>query len=86
MVQARAGLPDEDLWTPVTDLRLYQEDHATPDEAVTERVAQQVLESRSVILGMGLTREFRASGDARSVHWLQVNSIHLETNPTWRLG
>jgi hypothetical protein len=75
-----------DLWAPVTDLRLCQEDHATPDQAITERIAQRILKSRCVILGLGLSREFRASAEARSAHWLQVNSIHLETNPTWQLG
>ena len=77
---------DIDVWAPVTDLRLCQADHATPDQAITERIAQRIRKSRCVILGMGLTREFRASSAGRSAHWLQVNSIHLETNPMWQLG
>jgi hypothetical protein len=75
-----------DLWAPVTDLRLCHPDHATPDQAATERIALRIRKSRCIILGVGLTREFRATSAGRSAHWLQVNSIHLETNPTWQLG
>jgi hypothetical protein len=77
---------EADLWAPVTDLRLYRDDHATPDPKVAERIDQRIRKSRSVILGMGLTREFCPSTEARPAHWLQVNNIHLETNPTWQLG
>ncbi len=75
-----------DLWAPVTDFRLHQADHATPDQAAVERTADRIRTSRRIILGMGLTREFRASSEARSAHWLQVNNIHLETDPGWQLG
>jgi len=77
---------DLDFWAPVTDLRLYQEDHTTPDQRITERIAQRIRKSGCVILGIGLTREFCPSTEAESAHWLQVNNIHLETNPTWQLG
>jgi hypothetical protein len=77
---------EADLWAPVTDLRLYRDDHATPDQSVVERIAQRIRKSRHVILGMGLTREFCPSTEAHPAHWLQVNNIHLETNPTWQLG
>jgi hypothetical protein len=77
---------EADLWAPVTDLRLYGDDHATPERVVVERIAQRIRKSRCVILGMGLTREFRPSTEAHPAHWLQVNNIHLETNPTWQLG
>ncbi|MCZ7577863.1 MAG: hypothetical protein M5U18_12745 [Dehalococcoidia bacterium] len=38
-----------------------------------------------VILGVGLTRPF-APGDGQSErHWLQVNALHLASNPGLRL-
>ena len=70
----------------VTDLRLFGNDHATPETARIRAVAQWIADSQGVILGMGLTRKFRASDDAPYYHWLQVNNIHLKENPTWPLG
>ena len=70
----------------VTDLRLYGDDHATPDPAHLRAVAQSIAGSQGVILSVGLTRKFRSSDAAQYRHWLQVNNIHLKENPTWRLG
>ena len=70
----------------VTDLRLFGDDHATPDAARIRAVARWIADSRDVILGLGLTRKFRSSDDAAYRHWLQVNNIHLRDDPTWRLG
>jgi hypothetical protein len=70
----------------VTDLRLFGDDHATPDAARIRAVAQWIADSRGVILGVGLTRKFRSSDDAPYCHWLQVNNIHLKETPIWLLG
>jgi hypothetical protein len=70
----------------VTDLRLFGDDHATPDAARIRAVAQGIADSRDVILGVGLTRKFRSSEDASYCHWLQVNNVHLKEAPTWLLG
>ena len=48
--------------------------------------ARRIADSRDVILGVGLTRKFRASDDAPYRHWLQVNNIHLKEHPVWTLG
>ncbi len=72
--------------TSVTDLRLYGDDHATPDPAHIRAVAQWIADSRGVILSVGLTRKFRSSDAAAYRHWLQVNNIHLKENAGWRLG
>jgi hypothetical protein len=66
----------------VTDLRLFGDDHATPDAARIRAVAQSIADSPGVILGLGLTRKFRSSDDAAYRHWLQVNNIHLKEDPT----
>lgn len=67
----------------VTDLRLYQGDHVTPDEAVIARVAERIQAGAGVILSVGLTRPYPADNPK---HWLQVNNIHLEDDPAWHLG
>jgi hypothetical protein len=70
----------------VTDLRLYRDDHATPDEQRVRAVAHRIRESEGVVLGVGLTRGFRATAESPEVHWLQVNNIHLKEEPDWPLG
>ena len=70
----------------VTDLRLFGDDHATPEPALIRAVAQWIADSQGVILSVGLTRKFRPSDAAASRHWLQVNNVHLKENATWRLG
>jgi hypothetical protein len=69
----------------VTDLRLFGDDHATPVEARIRAMTQWMANSQDVILGVGLTRKFRAGDDAPYYHWLQVTNIHLKEEPTWRL-
>ncbi len=68
----------------VTDIRLYEADHVTPDVAMVEWVKQAIASSRQVILSVGLTRAWAPPGDP-PVHWVQVNNVHLVEEPTWRL-
>jgi hypothetical protein len=70
----------------VTDIRLYGPDHVTPDPEIVQRVADRLQAAPSVILGVGLTRPFRGESDETARHWLQVNNIHFEDDPGWRLG
>jgi len=70
----------------VTDIRLYQDDHTTPDQEKVEKAGEQIRVSEHVILSIGFTRAFAGSPDLEPIHWLQVNNIHCEENPTWQLG
>jgi hypothetical protein len=70
----------------VTDIRLYTDDHVTPDANVIQRVAERLQSGPEVILSVGLTRAFRGTPDEPALHWLQVNNIHFEDDPCWRLG
>jgi hypothetical protein len=70
----------------VTDIRLYGPDHVTPDQARIEQVAGRLRDGILTILAVGLTRASAGSPDYPPVHWLQVNSLHLEEDPGWRLG
>lgn len=69
----------------VTDIRLYRDDHLTPNERVVKNVAERVKKEGNAIIGVGLTRPFSSLPGFPPVHWLQVNNIHLESNPTWQL-
>jgi hypothetical protein len=71
---------------PVTDLRLYGDDHATLDAARVAAAAQWIADSKDVMLSVGLTRKYRPSEQSAYCHWLQVNNIHLQENPSWLLG
>ncbi len=70
----------------VTDVRLYRDDHVTPDSEIIDRVSQRLCNGSEVILGVGLTRAFRGKPDEPALHWLQVNNIHFADEPLWRLG
>lgn len=84
----RAILKDGDfaLDLSVTDLRLYRDDQKTPRSKLLFEVGKRVARGVPVILAVGLTRAWPKPGDDRKRHWLQVNNIHLEDDPVWRLA
>lgn len=84
----RAGLSDGawNLDLSVTDLRFYEGDNQTVRQDIATNVQQRIEAGVRVIASLGLARAFRAGGDTQSRHWLQVNNIHLEDDPVWRLG
>ena len=69
----------------VTDLRLYEADHATVAQTRVQRLARYLDSHGGVLLSVGLGRAFaaRAEDVDRPVHWLQVNNIHVEERPVW---
>lgn len=75
-----------DVDVGVTDIRFYGEDHATADRATVQDMAKHLDRHERVILGVGLTRPFRASPERSAMHWLQVNNIHLVGRVPWPLG
>ena len=75
-----------DLNCGVTDIRLYGNDHVTPDTKEVERFAKRLKSSIGLIICVGLTRPYASSPDFNPVHWLQVNNIHLQDDPIWQLG
>jgi len=77
---------DFDLDLSITDIRLYQSDHVTPNADLISRIDQRLKSGADVILSVGLTRPFASSPDLSPMHWLQVNNIHFEENLTWLLG
>jgi hypothetical protein len=67
----------------VTDLRLFADDHATPDLAAVHAANQALACSRGVILCVGLTRPYSPGPNQPERHWLQVNNLHFEDDPLW---
>jgi hypothetical protein len=69
------------LSVPVTDLRFYE--HIDGNFVVKTQVVNfvnKILSSNQVaILSVGLSRVFKDE------HWLQVNGIHLESDPLWHV-
>jgi hypothetical protein len=69
----------------VTDIRLCSSDFCTPDPCAVQRVADRLEAGASCILSVGLTRPYPRVDGERPERWLQVNNIHFEENPGWRL-
>lgn len=85
-IRARLADGDFDLDLSVTDIRLYRDDHVTPDEDLVSQVDKRLKSGTEVILSVGLTRPFSPSQDLPPIHWLQVNNLHLQDDPTCQLG
>jgi hypothetical protein len=69
----------------VTDLRLFEDDQKTPRTKTVDRTGRRIRAGVSIILSVGLARAWQKPGDTERRHWLQVNNIHLEDDPVWRL-
>jgi hypothetical protein len=67
----------------VTDLRLYAEDHATPNAAAVRAANEGLGNSGGVILCVGLTRAYSPRPNQPARHWLQVNNLHFQHDPLW---
>jgi hypothetical protein len=50
------------------------------------RVADRLAQGVPALLSVGLTRPFSTRPDEPPLHWLQVNNLHLEDDPAWRLS
>ena len=75
---------DFDLDLGVTDARLFRPDNATADEKKIEEVRARLRTPEKVLLSVGLSRAWPSSPDRPPVHWLQVNNLHFEGDPTWK--
>lgn len=70
---------------PVTDLRIFEDDHKTIRSDVVADVNRRLERGLRVILSVGLSRPYAKPGDDEERHWLQVNGIHIEDNPVWQV-
>ncbi len=83
-IQFHSGQHEFEL--SVTDIRLFKEDHVTPNPEVVRRIAQRLQDGSEVILSVGLTRAFRGTPNEPALHWLQVNNLHFADDPCWKLA
>lgn len=81
-VNINDGTFDVDL--SVTDLRFYKDDSHELQPKLVDDVQRRIKKGVGVIVSVGLARAFAVTGDAARRHWLQVNNIHLEDDPTWQ--
>ena len=65
----------------VTDVRFVEDDHRTIREDRVEDVRRRLRRGIDVFLMLGLARPWRAAGDDRDRHWLQVNGICMVDQP-----
>jgi Dual OB-containing domain len=70
----------------ITDLRLVERDHQTVRGDVFDAAARRLDNGVPVLLSIGLTRPYSGDEDRAPVHWLQVNNLHFEDLPCWRLA
>lgn len=74
------------VWLSVTDVRLYQHDLKTPDDAKLASLKLALRSAADVYLSFGLGRSWQQPGDDRERHYLQLNNIHVADWPDWRLS
>jgi len=75
-----------DFNVPVTDIRLFEQDHVTPCAAMVERVAARLAQLPRGLLSVGLGRAYRRTSTEPPRHWLQVNNFHLPDAACWKLA
>ena len=82
LVSSPAGV----LNLAVTDLRLYDYTGGqyVPRAALITQVGARIAAGVGLILSVGLGRPYKGLDDPAPQHWLQVNNLHLEDDPTWR--
>ncbi len=73
------------VWLSVTDVRFYQHDLATPDEAKLASLKRALKSTGDVYLSFGLGRPWKQPGDDRERHYLQLNNVNVPNWPDWRL-
>ena len=65
-------------FVPVTDVRFFEDDHATPRQDRVDDVNRRLSRGEKAFLMVGLSRPFAKTGN---LHWLQVNGICLADRP-----
>ena len=80
-LQLRFNDPDKPAFLSVTDLRFVESDHKTYRTDLIDDVQDRLLRGVGAYVHFGLARAFRAAGDDKRRHWLQVNGLTLEDGP-----
>lgn len=67
----------------ITDVRFFAEDFITIREEAVDSVQSRINRGVALLLSVGLTRATVPAD--KPLHWLQVNNLHLEDDPTWNV-
>ena len=81
----RVHFTDPDLGSlaiKVTDLRLWESDHASPAIANIKRIENAL---DDCYLAVGLSRALRVTNYEGVWHWLQINNVFPTSDPLWAL-
>lgn len=81
----RVVLASEGLDLSLTDARYYEDEFRAPAMDRVCLATKAIDDGTPVILGVGLTRPFAPADGQSERHWLQVNALHLASNPGLRL-
>jgi hypothetical protein len=81
-VRVRCHVRDEarECFPAVTDSRLYRSDQTTPRTELIANLNRRMKAGVATVLSVGVTRAL-----SQGRHWLQVNNLHLQDDPEWRL-
>lgn len=84
--QLSSGENTSSLSVAVTDVRFYNPNKSSWQLNMNKvKLVKNMLQDGSkVILGLGLSRAKAFNEDEEATHWLQVNTIHVESNPLWQ--
>lgn len=67
----------------VADIRLHNAD-GTPNKATVVKLQRRIDKGETLIVSVGLARAFKGQSDTKRRHWLQLNNIHMESDPVWQ--
>jgi hypothetical protein len=72
---------------PVTDLRFFEQvdEHYVSNASVITKFNNRLEIAQNIILSVGLSRAWSVNDQSESMHWLQINGIHLESDPLWQI-
>ncbi len=65
----------------VTDIRMFDDDHVTPNSTRIKRAAETIAIQPELLVSIGLSRPYRRTGDQIPQHWLQINNVFPAPSP-----
>lgn len=76
--KVRFGFVEEELQfsVAVTDIRLYEADHVSPNERAIAELHEALARQPRTLVSIGLSRAYHYDERHAPQHWLQINNIH----------
>src|SRR5258708_6047022 len=80
-LQLKWSDPDPPTYLPVTDVRFYEQEDGTIRRDLVEAAAERLRRGVGCMLMLGVARPWKAEGDTKHRHWLQLNGLVLDDCP-----